>query len=101
MSPRPRSRTLVPPPAKAARTADPKPDAKALVERDIRAARAFAAQHHHGLSSRIADVLSEHRAALTVLVQEKIPPSKIQEFIHAQYGIKLGIKPLKNFLASL
>jgi len=64
----------------------------------VKAAREFAKSKNRGLSSRIRERLDEMKPALTILVNERVIISDIQEFIRANTGWKIGITMLKQYL---
>jgi hypothetical protein len=50
------------------------------------------------LSSRVREMLDEHRAELQILVDEKLPISKIQLYIQQNFGPKIGAKTLSTYM---
>lgn len=83
------------PSRKPAATNKPKPANK---QAELRAARAFAMKHNFGLSSRVREMLDEKRDIVKVLVDENLPITKVQEFIREQYGPKIGLKALNEYI---
>lgn len=63
----------------------------------VKAAKEFARGKNKGLSSRIRGRMDEMKPALTILVNERLSLTDIQEFIRANTGLKIGITTLKQY----
>lgn len=63
----------------------------------VKAAKDFARTKNRGLSSRVREKIDSMKPALTILVNERLSVTDIQEFIRRETGMKIGLATLKQY----
>lgn len=63
----------------------------------ISAAKAFAKKKQNGIPARIREMLDTLKPGISILINERLSLTDIQEFCVQQKGLKIGIVPLRQY----